>query len=81
MRANLAAPSVAAVSLAKSDVGAGFVAPAPFIVSRGTLPTPTYHPALDEDGGISVGVLTAKVPLVRSLRGLSADSACLMATP
>lgn len=57
MRANLAAPSVAAVSLAKSDVGAGFVAPAPFIVSRGTLPTPTYHPALDEDGGISVGRL------------------------
>jgi hypothetical protein len=59
MRANLAAPSVAAVSLAKSDVGAGFVAPAPFIVSRGTLPAPTYHPALDEDGGISVGVLSA----------------------
>lgn len=59
MRANLAAPSVAAVSLAKSDVGAGFVAPAPFIVSRGTLPTPTYHPALDEGGAISVGRLTA----------------------
>lgn len=54
MRANLAAPSVATVSLAKSDVGAGFVAPAPFIVSRGTLPTPTYHPALNADGSFSL---------------------------
>lgn len=54
MRANLAAPSVAAVSLAKSDVGAGFVAPAPFIVSRGTLPAPSYHPALDTSGSFSV---------------------------
>lgn len=59
MKANLADPSVAAVSLSKSDVGAGFVAPAPFIVSRGTLPTPSYHPALDADGTISVGTLTA----------------------
>lgn len=60
MRANLAAPSVAAVSLAKSDVGAGFVAPAPFIVSRGTLPTPSYHPALNADGLIPVGTLTSQ---------------------
>lgn len=59
LRANLANPAVAAVSLAKSDVGAGFVAPAPFIVSRGTLPAPSYHPALDADGAISVGTLTA----------------------
>jgi hypothetical protein len=55
MRANLAAPSVAAVSLAKSDVGAGFVAPAPFIVSRGTLPTPSYHPALSDGGLLPLG--------------------------
>lgn len=54
MKANLAVPSVAAVSLSKSEVGAGFVAPAPFIVSRGTLPTPSYHPALDEDGSFTV---------------------------
>lgn len=60
MKANLAAPSVAAVSLAKSDVGAGFVAPAPFIVSRGTLPTPSYHPALNDDGLIPVGHLTSQ---------------------
>lgn len=59
MRANLAAPSVAAVSLAKSDVGAGFVAPAPFIVSRGTLPTPTHHPALDSAGAFKIEGLSA----------------------
>ena len=59
MKANLASPEVAAVSLAKSDVGAGFVAPAPFIVSRGTLPAPSYHPALGADGAISVGNLVA----------------------
>jgi len=59
MRANLAAPSVAAVSIAKSDVGAGFVAPAPFIVSRGTLPTPSYHPALDAEGAFSVSQMTS----------------------
>lgn len=59
MKANLANPAVAAVSLAKSDVGAGFVAPAPFIVSRGTLPTPTYHPTLDADGTFSVTQMTS----------------------
>lgn len=59
MRANLASPSVAAVSLAKSDVGAGFVAPAPFIVSRGTLPAPSYHPALAADGTLEITQMTA----------------------
>lgn len=54
MKANLAVPSVAAVSLAKSDVGADFVAPAPFIVSRGTLSAPSYHPTLGADGSIPV---------------------------
>lgn len=59
MKANLAVPTVAAVSLSKSEVGAGFVAPAPFIVSRGTLPTPTYHPTLDADGTFSVSQMTS----------------------
>lgn len=59
MKANLAVPAVAAVSLSKSEVGAGFVAPAPFIVSRGTLPTPTYHPTLDAEGTFSISQMTA----------------------
>lgn len=68
MRANLAAPSVAAVSLAKSDVGAGFIAPAPFIISRGTLPTPSYHPELDADGSFTVpDVATASAFNIGSL--------------
>lgn len=58
MQANLAVPAVAAVSLSKSDVGAGFVAPAPFIVSQGSLATPTYHPTLDADGSFTVNQMT-----------------------